>query len=473
MVHSWRIRVGDILEVSTNERIPADMVILSTSEPTGSIFIKTDQLDGETDWKVRRAIRSTHSLLSRDNLAPLNGEISYAPACDDIYEFLGSYKGEKGKKEALSLDNTAWANTVLAAGHLLGIVIFTGKETRAKMNSRQPRTKMGRFDREINYLSKVLFVIMLILAFVMNMFREINLFWPLYFFRYVLLLASIIPISLRVNLDFCKAYFSYKISNDELIPDTLCRNSSLPEELGRVEYLLCDKTGTLTYNDMVFKKLSVNETLYTVEDLSEIKKNLAKVCKRFEGPLGDQHDPSIPAALKKKVKRRQECLLHDLATALILCNNVTPVIDSGTRVLQASSPDEIALVKFVESVGFVMEKREKEYIEVSNPCGLQEHYDIIANFPFSSETKRRGIIVRHTSTNRIMLYVKGADMVMTERCKLMFKGYIQDECDMLAREGLRTLVITQKQLTEEELYDWNREYEKGCNLLKNRQERIR
>ncbi len=55
---------------------------------------------------------------------------------------------------------------------------------------------------------------MLILALVMNIFREVNILWPLYFFRYVLLLSSIIPISLRVNLDFSKTYFSYKISND-------------------------------------------------------------------------------------------------------------------------------------------------------------------------------------------------------------------------------------------------------------------
>jgi phospholipid-translocating ATPase len=98
MVDAWRIRVGDVLEISAKERIPADMVILSTSEPTGSIFIKTDQLDGETDWKVRRAIRSTHPLLSQNKFAAISGEITYAPACDDIYDFLGSYKSEQGKK---------------------------------------------------------------------------------------------------------------------------------------------------------------------------------------------------------------------------------------------------------------------------------------------------------------------------------------------------------------------------------------
>ena len=96
-INSARIKVGDILEVHAKERIPADVVILSTSEPTGSIFIKTDQLDGETDWKVRRAIRSTHGLLTVDKFRQINGTITYAPACDDIYDFLGSYSCN-GKK---------------------------------------------------------------------------------------------------------------------------------------------------------------------------------------------------------------------------------------------------------------------------------------------------------------------------------------------------------------------------------------
>jgi len=67
---------------------------------------------------------------------PYGAHIRYNPACDDIYDFLGSFSSEDGKKESLNLDNTAWANTVLAAGHMTCIVIFTGHETRANMNSR-------------------------------------------------------------------------------------------------------------------------------------------------------------------------------------------------------------------------------------------------------------------------------------------------------------------------------------------------
>lgn len=49
--------------------------------------------------------------------------------------------------------------------------------------------------------------------------------------------------------------------------------------------------------------------------------------------------------------------MKDMVTALVICNNVTPVDDEGKRVLQASSPDEIALVKFAESVGYILSTR--------------------------------------------------------------------------------------------------------------------
>lgn len=93
-------------------------------------------------------------------------------------------------------------------------------------------------------------------------------YWYLQFFRYVLLMASIIPISLRVNLDFAKAVASYKIGKDPTIPGTIARNSTIPEELGRISYLLTDKTGTLTKNLMHFKKLVLEYTAYDDGSLS-------------------------------------------------------------------------------------------------------------------------------------------------------------------------------------------------------------
>jgi len=72
--------------------------------------------------------------------------------------------------------------------------------------------------------------------------------WPIYFFRFVILFSSIIPISLRVNLDLGKTVYSMQIMGDNEIRDTIVRTSTIPEDLGRIEYVLTDKTGTLTQN---------------------------------------------------------------------------------------------------------------------------------------------------------------------------------------------------------------------------------
>lgn len=118
---------------------------------------------------------------------------------------------------------------------------------------------MGRTDGEINVLSKVLFVFMCILSVIIVLVGGLSQYWLLDLFRQVLLLSSIIPISLRVNLDISKIVFSYKINNDASIEGALARNSQIPEQLGRVQYILSDKTGTLTQNDMVFKKVYVHD----------------------------------------------------------------------------------------------------------------------------------------------------------------------------------------------------------------------
>ena len=127
------------------------------------------------------------------------------------------------------------------------------------MNTSLARTKMGRTDGEINYLSKVLFIFMCILSVIIVLVGGLSEYWLLDLFRQILLLSSIIPISLRVNLDASKMVFSYKINNDKAIEGAIARNSQIPEELGRVQYILSDKTGTLTQNDMVFKKVSIND----------------------------------------------------------------------------------------------------------------------------------------------------------------------------------------------------------------------
>lgn len=73
-VPSSSIRVGDLVHLEKNQRVPADMVLLHTSEGSGTCFIRTDQLDGETDWKLRVAVPETQKLQETD-LVKLDAEI--------------------------------------------------------------------------------------------------------------------------------------------------------------------------------------------------------------------------------------------------------------------------------------------------------------------------------------------------------------------------------------------------------------
>lgn len=137
------------------------------------------------------------------------------------------------------------------------MVVYTGKETRSKMNAREPTTKIGKLDMELNRLTKFLFFFMICISLGIVALNEFSGHWLIKFFRFILLLSSIIPISLRVNLDMAKVFYSLSVYKDTEIEGTIPRNSTIPEELGRIQYLLTDKTGTLTKNEMTFKKVAM------------------------------------------------------------------------------------------------------------------------------------------------------------------------------------------------------------------------
>jgi phospholipid-translocating ATPase len=337
------------------------------------------------------------------------------------------------------------------------VVVYTGKETRMAMNSREPREKRGSLDEELNVLSKYIFAAMVVGAVLMVLPSGSKENSIVLIFKFILLTCCVIPISLRINLDFSKILFSYRISNDPNIEGSLARNSEIPEELGRVQFILSDKTGTLTQNEMIFKYLCLEQIQFKDDDIEDMKRRLKFECQKEKGPLSDVFR-RLAEGKGKNFKRDTDKMVRDMLTAIAVCHNVTPVVEESGKSYQASSPDEVALVKLAETVGMTLEFRDQKSMKIKNILGQIENFEILENFPFSSDTKRMGILVRHVETNRLIFYLKGADTAIISKVPEIQKGFLLDECENLAREGLRTLVITQKALSEDEYVSWKKRY---------------
>lgn len=117
--------------------------------------------------------------------------------------------------------------------------------------------------------------------------------------------------------------------------------------------------------------------------------------------------------------------------------------------------------------------RDQNKITIQNADGNSESYEILANFPFSSDTKRMGIVLRHTKSGKLIFYLKGAETVMKNMVRPNQRAVIDESCDNLANEGLRTLVISQKLLTEDFFKRWNQKYEAAKADLNDRERLVR
>ena len=499
--------VGDIIELKKDTRVPADLVVLKTFNESNDnqAFIRTDQLDGETDWKLRKAPGLTQIM------PEVNYFINYNVAeCEPpsklIYNFEGviKYKNDEGeiKKEPLNLENTMWASTVVASQKIIGIIIYTGKETRARMNSSTPKVKIGILDDELNRSNVYLFIIMMILSLILSCAKGFDSKFIFVFIKYIILFCAIIPIALRVNLDVSKTFFSYVINRDDSIPQTIARNSTIPEELGRISYVFSDKTGTLTKNEMIFKKIAMETEQFGEENFTDLQNILKDECQIDNAPLldiinmkknNDINETSYKESLEgnsfsesmgvgsfkskksKKIRRHRTKIIRDTITAMVLCNNVTPIIDEkdiNNVTYQASSPDEVALVKFAESLNMRLTNRTDKEIKMIDAANNTEEYEVLANFPFSSDTKRMGIILKNRIHGHIIYYLKGAENVMLKFVKKEYISYISENAENLATKGLRTLVLTQKIISQEDFDNWNKEYNEALSSMENRKEKI-
>ncbi|KAF5389366.1 hypothetical protein D9757_004373 [Collybiopsis confluens] len=494
--------VGHLVRLQKNDRVPADIVLLWTSDPSGTCFVRTDQLDGETDWKMRVSVAETQAM-GETGIATLGASGSeaeiYADApTKDIHTFIGTFTlnrrttvvgsdsdthvigddddEEEDEEEELSqsapmlshqpshnsltdlpmttraikstvlpltAENVLWANTVLASSaSIIGFVIYTGPETRAVMNTSKAGTKVGLLEVEVNGLAKILCTTTFILSVVLvalNGFR-----------------GGVFSTHTVVYI------FSHQIMTDETIPGTIVRTSTLPEELGRMEYLLSDKTGTLTRNEMEMRKLHMGTMSYGQDSMDEVGHQLALAF--ASAPSGSSDPDAHSHHTRHPSSMAGTGIGHSYGNPgqgmtrgrRDMSSRVTPVTnDDGSVTYQASSPDEVAIVTWTESIGLGLVYRDRTKIMLragppQSPSKVGTHenllaYDILSLFPFTSESKRMGIIVRDVGTGEITFLQKGADVVMARIVQR--NDWLEEESGNMAREGLRTLVVARKRLS--------------------------
>ncbi|XP_048144341.1 phospholipid-transporting ATPase ID isoform X4 [Corvus hawaiiensis] len=455
------VRVGDIIKLENNQFVAqADLLLLSSSEPHGLCYIETAELDGETNMKVRQAIPVTAELGDTSKLARFDGEVICEPPNNKLDKFGGTLYW-KENKYPLSNQNMLLRGCVLRNTEwCFGLVIFAGPDTKLMQNSGRTKFKRTSIDRLMNTL--VLWIYLPWDEGVHSAFFS----GFLSFWSYIIILNTVVPISLYVSVEVIRLGHSYFINWDKKMycakrqTPAEARTTTLNEELGQVEYIFSDKTGTLTQNIMVFSKCSVNGHSYG--DMQDMLGHKAELGERPEpvnfsfNPLADPRfqfwDPSLLEAVKLG-----DLHVHEFFRLLSLCHTVmSEEKTEGELLYKAQSPDEGALVTAARNFGFVFRSRTPKTITV-HELGQAITYQLLAILDFNNIRKRMSVIVR-SPEGKIRLYCKGADTILLERLHPVnqdLTSITTDHLNEYAGEGLRTLVLAYKDLEESYYKDWS------------------
>ncbi|ERE89750.1 putative phospholipid-transporting ATPase VD [Cricetulus griseus] len=284
----WKnVTVGDFIRLSCNEIIPADMVLLFSTDPDGICHIETSGLDGESNLKQRQVVRGYAEQDSEVDPEKFSSRIECESPNNDLSRFRGFLEHSNKERVGLSKENLLLRGcTIRNTEAVVGIVVYAGHETKAMLNNSGPRYKRSKLERRAN--TDVLWCVLLLVVMCLtgalghgiwlrryeNMLffnipdpdgRVISpvltgfyVFWTM-----IILLQVLIPISLYVSIEIVKLGQIYFIQSDvdfynEKMDSTIqCRALNITEDLGQIQYLFSDKTGTLTENKMVFRRCSV------------------------------------------------------------------------------------------------------------------------------------------------------------------------------------------------------------------------
>ncbi|CAN9515194.1 unnamed protein product [Ophioblennius macclurei] len=477
IVHWEKVAVGEVVRAANGDHLPADLVILSSSEPQGMCYIETSNLDGETNLKIRQGLQVTSDIKEIDNLMRLSGRMECESPNRHLYEFVGNIRltGHStvplGPDQILlrgaQLRNTQWVH---------GVVVYTGHDTKLMQNSTRPPLKLSNVERITNFQILVLFGCLLAISLVCSIGQTIwkyqygNDAWymdlnyggaanfGLNFLTFIILFNNLIPISLLVTLEVIKFIQAFFINwdTDMLYEPTntpaMARTSNLNEELGQVKYIFSDKTGTLTCNVMQFKKCTIAGVAYGHSTHSSDEAGF--------------NDPSLLENLQSN--HPTAAVILEFMTMMAICHTAVPERTDGKITYQAASPDEGALVRAARNLGFVFSGRTPDSVIVEM-LGAEEKYELLHVLEFTSVRKRMSVIMR-TPSGKIRLYCKGADTVIYDRLadSSRYKEITLKHLEQFATEGLRTLCFAVADVSESAYQQWLEIHQRASTSLQNR-----
>ncbi|KAF3902763.1 hypothetical protein AA313_de0203802 [Arthrobotrys entomopaga] len=479
-----KVRVGDIVKLNRDDMVPADMLLIHAESETGVAYVETAALDGETNLKGKQALPNVserfhgHFGESKDELATVEDPNS------DLYNFEGKIQiGDELKP--LTNSQILYRGCVLRnTPSALGLVIFTGEETKIRMNAnKRPRAKSPTLQTSVNYI--IIFV-MLVVIFISGIELLGYKLWQNSFERhawylaglgvgtfpilasFIIMFNTLIPLSLYVSLEIIKIGQQILFLDNDMYDEKTdtpmeARTTTINEELGQIGYIFSDKTGTLTDNTMIFRKMTVAGYPWThirasekeqeahaaeegkagVENGNQEKGKSKAARPRSWLPTDYASLRSVASNLRSGAGSEGELSTDDLLTyiqmhpetaysqrakmfllSLALCHTCLPEIDENGKITyQASSPDEVALVQAAQELGYVNVDRQVGSATIQTyPHGTEnepvtEKYEILEVLEFTSKRKRMSIILR-CPDGRICLFSKGADSTMTELLRL-------------------------------------------------------
>lgn len=487
------VAVGDIVRVESEEPFPADLVLLASSEPEGLCYIETANLDGETNLKIKQALPETAGLVSLTDLSRLGGRIRSEQPNSSLYTYEATLTMQMGGGEkelplnpeqlllrGATLRNTPWIH---------GVVVFTGHETKLMRNATAAPIKRTKVEKKLNLLVLLLVGILLVLSVISTVgdlvtrrvygdslsylmlsptngvgrvletfIRDMVTYWVLF--------SSLVPISLFVTVELVKLSAAMLIGDDlDMYYDKTdtpanCRTSSLVEELGMVEYVFSDKTGTLTCNQMEFKQCSIAGIQYADEVPEDRRATIQ------DGVEVGVHDFK---RLRQNLTNHETAeAIHHFLALLATCHTVIPERNDekpGKIKYQAASPDEGALVEGAVRLGYTFTNRKPRAVLIEYD-GKEVEYELLAVCEFNSTRKRMSTIYR-CPDGKIRLYCKGADTVILERLNEN-NPHVEATLRHLeeyASEGLRTLCLAVREIPEQEFAEWIKIFDKAATTV--------